>query len=362
MKVILQEYGVLPKEGVTYQCFAPLRDKIRAGETLTSYENIYNLFYKWCVRTGDDISAICVCDDVPDRGVPIPVCTPFSLITYSLHRRGLKNEKVFFNGKPILDVISNEHIFCIKKWNALVNNDKFLSAIGSALHLRGVDVDKYQSACQECLSSNVPQCNHQNRSFKYPSGYARHSQSFSNFYDLVKFQTKDRISKGAKPITPFQLVKLSQAAWYSGDFYRVFIHTIFLHMVWGFGRAELTFTKIFGDIASSLGNSFCPGVNLDRVTFNFICKNRDQLFSMYANNTKMGGWICPLESMFYILACTKIRSGYIFPSKKSIRSWIDGGFVGVPDSSEPIFYSDFCEAMTVELKNVLGISGEIIYA
>ena len=134
------------------------------------------------------------------------------MITYSLHRRGLKNEKVFFNGKPILDVISNEHIFCIKKWNALVNNDKFLSVIGSALHLRSVDVDKYQSACQECLSSNVPQCNHQQRSFKYPSGYARHSQSFSNFYDLVKFQTKDRFSKGAKPITPFQLVKLSQAA------------------------------------------------------------------------------------------------------------------------------------------------------
>ena len=235
MKSILKLRGVLPDDGISYTIFPPLHDKIRAGTTKGDYDQIVTLFYNWCIRIGEDESVICTCDDVPDHGVPIPVPTPKPLQIFCHLRRGSTSENVMHTiNIAVLDVCTQQPIKCIKKWNVIVNENKFITCIGSALFLRGVDVDSYMPARQQCILSSEPHGNHVNRNFKYATGYAKYSHSFQAYYDLVKFKTKDRVSNGAIAITPFKMIQLSQSAWHSGDFWRVYIFTIFLLMVWEF--------------------------------------------------------------------------------------------------------------------------------
>ena len=359
MNQILLHRGVLPNDkSVTFPTFPPLREKVRSLNSHNSYESTMNSFYKWCICIGDEESAICVTDNVPDRGVPIPVPSPKSLITYCQYRRFKKDSLVNYDGKNVLDITKTppQPIYCIKSWDAL-NEDKFLSVLGSALHARSIDIESYTPSCHECLFGNPPRCNHLNRDGRYAKGFAKISHKWSDYYESSKLLIQNRIPKATYPLTPFQTVDLGKAVWHSGDFYLVYIYTIFLHMIWAIGRSELALTKIYEDIVTSLDIPFCEGSHLNSMTWNMKCKNRDQLFTIYRNCTKLGEWICPLTHFFYISSCTKLKSGYIFPCKKAICIWINGGFVGSPDNSNPMSYKDFNDDLKILIKNVLNIEG-----
>ena len=355
MVASLKKYGVMPSDHLSarYDIFPPLHRIIRSGYSHKTYEAIMNSFFSFCIDTDQDLSAIALCDNIPNRGGWMPVPTIKSLMTYCLHRRGSKGSILKYNDKVLYSYSTKKPKECLGSWNAF-NEEPFCSIIGSALAARGVDTESFQRQCDEC-SALQPTCPHSNCQFRFSSGYARYSPEFSIFYDEIKDSLKDRQSKATLPCTPFQLVKLSKACWYSKDFLKIYIFSIFLRMVFSFSRSNVTFTTIFEDIITSLGNSFQKGVALDRISSVLVCKNREQVFSFYSNFTKLGEWICPNAHFFFISACTGIREGYIFPSLKAMEKWISNGFVGKPDNTVPMSYTDFSLKLKDMFKTILDI-------
>ena len=175
-----------------------------------------------------------MCDDVPDTGGTFIVPTPKSIITCYIRRRGKKGEILIYDGE-IIRGRNGAPIICLGSWKA-PNEGYLTSVIGSALHLRGVNVDFYHRECDMCNSSHpecihdfydincdlcnsfIPNCKHPQRSHRFADGHAKYSHQFIHYMDQVIEMNIDRKSLATRPISPFQLLKYSRSAWYSGDF------------------------------------------------------------------------------------------------------------------------------------------------
>ena len=51
-----------------YGIFPPLHQIIRSGYSHKTYEAIMNSFFSFCIDTDQDLSAIALCDNIPNRG------------------------------------------------------------------------------------------------------------------------------------------------------------------------------------------------------------------------------------------------------------------------------------------------------
>lgn len=282
---------------------------------------------KYFCKLIGDYESILMLLDTPTKPI-VPSMNPVTIALFVRFKRQKKGDVLRNDGGSIVkDVLGNE-VECQGGWKDPRNVDQLFAAISSIHEVRN-QLGQFQEKCDECFALDAQQqyhgCSiHRGSPALWTKGDPKHSSHLKNALRGNSKMGRDYQARGDNPLAPFEMVKIKNACVATNKLcdFQFWVMTI-IGIRLALREDELCDLKLTDSNGINCINwdltTISPGGLPSGIGFNIKGKSDSTIVRLQLWAADDVPSSCPVRHLFAWLFLTGIRSGYLFPSYRSLE-------------------------------------------